>query len=81
MKKLNYCMDCRRIATFNGTCSYCQSSNIKDLVKNAPVNVIGTKTKGRVMRIGEEMVELLCVDEGKIKSFKQFEAERLRKIL
>ncbi|SHI94015.1 hypothetical protein SAMN02745975_00947 [Geosporobacter subterraneus DSM 17957] len=81
MKNLHYCMDCRRIAAFNGECSYCQSTNFKDLVKKAPVNVIGTKIKGRVMNVKDQMVELVCVDQGNIKSLKQFEAEKLRKIL
>lgn len=81
MINLNYCVDCRRIASFNGECSYCHSTSVKDLVKNAPVNVIGTKTKGRVMNVRNNMLELLCMDEGNNKAIRQFEAERLQKIL
>ncbi|KXG77475.1 acylphosphatase [Thermotalea metallivorans] len=81
MKNLYYCMDCRRIAGFNGVCSYCQSQNIKELAKKSPVNVIGTKIKGKVMNAKDHRVDILCVDEGNIKTIRQFEVEKLRKIL
>ncbi|WZL73323.1 hypothetical protein QBE52_00880 [Clostridiaceae bacterium 35-E11] len=81
MKNLNYCVDCRRIANFDGTCTYCQSENIKQLPKKSPVNVMGTKIKGRVMNVKDEMADLLCMGVGSTKSIKQFEVEKLRKIL
>ncbi|MFZ5967824.1 MAG: hypothetical protein ACOYVK_11710 [Bacillota bacterium] len=81
MENLNYCVDCRRIASFNEGCSFCQSQNIKALVRNAPVNVIGTKLKGRVMNVKNDMVHILYVDEGKQKVIKPFESVKLQKIL
>ena len=81
MENLNYCVECRRISYFNETCSYCQSNHIKAIDKNAPVNVIGTKTKGRVFNAKDGMVGIICTGVGNTKSIKQFEAESLRKIL
>lgn len=81
MKNLNYCGDCMRVIHLNEECSYCQSTNLKGLARKAPVNVIGTKIKGRVMGVNDQMVNLLCIDEGKNKSIREFEMEKLRKIL
>ena len=56
MGNISFCGDCRRINYYDGVCNYCQSENIYDLNKNAPVNVIGTKTKGRVFNVKNQMV-------------------------
>lgn len=81
MDKLYYCIDCKRISPESGECSYCKSVNIKELVKNAPVNVIGSKTKGRVLKIKDGMVQVLVKDEGNNSSIKEYEASKIRKIL
>lgn len=81
MNNLNYCVDCRRISYFDGTCSFCQSDDIKFIDKKAPVNVIGTKIKGRVMNERDGMVDILCVGVDNEKSIRQYEMESLRKIL
>lgn len=81
MKNLSYCVECKRISYFNETCSYCKSNNIKDINRKTPVNVIGTKTKGRVLNVKDGIVDILCIGQGKVKSIKQFEVEKLRKIL
>lgn len=81
MFNLNYCVDCRRISSFDEECSFCQSTDIKDLAKNAPANVIGTKLKGRIINVKEGMVDLLYTDEAKNKAVRQYEPEQLRKIL
>ena len=81
MDSLNYCADCRRIDSFNEGCSFCQSQSIKKLVVNAPVNVIGTKLKGRVMRVRDNMAHILYLDEEKNKVIKPFEPIKLQKIL
>ncbi|ABW18580.1 conserved hypothetical protein [Alkaliphilus oremlandii OhILAs] len=81
MENLAYCKDCRRISYFNEMCTYCQSNDIKAVDKKAPVNIIGTKVKGRVLNAKDGMVDILCASEGNTKSIRQIEAERLRKIL
>jgi hypothetical protein len=81
MDKLYYCLDCKRIfATSNG-CTYCQSQSIKPLVKSTPVNVIGTKTKGNVLKIKGDMVHLLLVDEKNNRYIKGFQVDHIKKVL
>ncbi len=81
MDNLSYCADCRRIDSFNEGCSFCQSQSIKKLVVNAPVNVIGTKLKGRVMKVRDNMVHILYKDEEKNRVIRPFEPIKLQKIL
>lgn len=81
MKNLSYCVDCKRIAEFNGNCSYCQSQNIKEITKKTPVNVIGTKIKGRVLDVKDQTVKIIYVDENKNTLVKDFEVEKLKKVL
>ncbi|MCC5912271.1 MAG: hypothetical protein JJT76_17790 [Clostridiaceae bacterium] len=81
MNNLHYCMDCRRIASFNEGCTYCESENIKGLTKKAPVNVIGTKVKGNVFNSNGETVNLICVGPDKEKTIREYEADQLQKIL
>jgi hypothetical protein len=80
MNKLFYCLNCKRIFAQEGECSYCSNTNIKGLVKNSPVNVIGSKLKGRVLKI-DEKVRLLIIDENNTKIIREYEAEKLRKVL
>ena len=82
MKKLSYCSDCRRISDFNGVCSYCQSTKIKELKRKAPVSVIGALIKGDVINVNGKTVEIVCIEAGKSKrSLKKFDAEKLMKVL
>lgn len=81
MDNFSYCVDCRRIAKFNGQCSYCQSKKIKELHRKTPVNVIGTKIKGRVLNAKDQMLEILYIDENKNTYVKPYEAEKLQKVL
>ncbi len=81
MDKLNYCLDCQRIFDASAQCTYCNSENVKALDRRAPVNVIGTKLKGKVLQTKEGMVHVLFEGEKKVKSIKEFEASKIRKIL
>lgn len=82
MKNLSYCSDCRRISDFNGVCSYCQSKNIKELKRKAPVSVIGAKIKGDVINVQGRTVEIVCIEDGKHqRSLKKFDMEKLVKVL
>ncbi len=81
MDKLYYCLDCKGIFTEPNECRYCASQSIKPLVKNAPVNILGTKTKGNVLKIKGDMVQLLLVDEKHNRYIKEFQAEKIRKVL
>ena len=81
MKNFSYCVDCKRIAQFNGECSYCQSLKVKDLNRKTPVNVIGTKIKGRVLHVKDQKLEILYIDENKNTHVEAYEAEKLQKVL
>lgn len=81
MSKLYYCLDCKRVSGNADECEYCKSSSIKELQKDSPVNVIGSKLKGRVLKMDEEKVRLLVVDESKNKFIKEYEPQKLRKVL
>jgi len=81
MDKLNYCLDCKRIFVLNDKCEYCSSVNIKDLTKNAPISVIGSKLKGRVLNCKQGMVQVLFKDQGNTKTIREYEPSKIRKVL
>jgi hypothetical protein len=81
MSKLYYCVDCRRVFKEVEKCEYCNGQNVKELVKNSPVNVIGSKLKGKILKIEENKARLLMRDEKNDKYIKEYEAVQLRKVL
>lgn len=81
MDMLSYCADCKRIFSAVGECTYCKSENVKPLDRRAPVNVIGTKLKGRFLHVKEGMAHIIFEGEKRVKSIKEFEADKLRKII
>lgn len=81
MDKLYYCTDCKRVFGEASQCEYCSCSSIKELNVGVPVNVIGTKLKGKVLKIKAGKVKLLIKDENKDMYIKEFEAEKLRKVI
>ncbi len=81
MHKLYYCQDCKRVFKNEEKCLYCESGNIKEMKKNSPVNVLGTKQKGRVLKIVEDTVKLLIITEAKEQLIKEYKAENLKKVL
>lgn len=81
MNKLYYCNDCKRVINNVENCNYCNGNLVYELVDGAPVNVIGTKLKGRVLKIKENTVRLLIKDEGNNRLIKEYEGDKLRKII
>jgi len=81
MNKIAYCIDCKRIFNFSEQCPHCNSSNLKELVKKAPVNVLGTKLKGRFLKAEGEMLNILFYGEGREKTIRKYEASQLQKVL
>lgn len=81
MNKLYYCAECKRIFK-EERCPYCGSDNIKELTNNAPVNVLGTKIKGKVLKIEKDNVRVLHTNpESKERYIKIYEPEKLKKVL
>lgn len=81
MNKLYYCNECKRVVNSYENCNYCNGNLVYELANGAPVNVIGTKLKGKVLKINANMVKLLIKDEGNNRLIKEYEAEKLRKVL
>lgn len=80
MGKLYYCSDCKRVFK-DEHCQYCDESDVFELTEGAPVNIIGTKLKGKVLKIKDSSARLLIRDESNNKYIKEYEAEKLKKIL
>ncbi|WP_125152512.1 hypothetical protein [Clostridium rectalis] len=81
MDKLYYCVHCKRVIQNTDKCNFCNEENIKELNYGAPVNIIGSKIKGKVLKIKGNVVRLIVRDEMNIKSIKEYEFEKLRKVL
>lgn len=78
---LYYCSSCSRIFKSEECCPYCNDGMAIELKKDAPVNVIGTKVKGRVFKGNDEKVLLIVKTEDKLKVMKEYKFNDLRKIL
>lgn len=70
-----------RVIKEETNCSYCNSQDVKELVVGAPVNVLGSKLKGKVLRINDGGARLLIRDETNNRFVKEYEAEHMKKIL
>ena len=81
MSTLCYCLQCRRVFNEGEGCPYCKSTEIKELSKDSPVNVLGSKQKGKVLKMEDGKARLLIRDENNERYIKEFEADKLRKIL
>ncbi len=81
MTKLYYCLSCKRVGKNEEQCSYCSEKGMKELCEGAPVSIIGTKTKGNVLKVMEENVRLLVRDQSNQKMIKEYEWDKLKKVL
>lgn len=81
MKRLNYCLDCKRVFTSENICEYCNSSNIKELKRGKSVNIIGSKDKGSYLKYKEGKVSVIIYADNKQKFIKEYAIDKIRKIL
>lgn len=81
MNRLYYCKDCRRVTKGESNCEYCSSNFVNELAIGTPVNVIGSKLKGNVLKIKDGEARLLIRDDSNNKFVKEYKAEEIRKIL
>ncbi|WP_138202816.1 hypothetical protein [Haloimpatiens lingqiaonensis] len=81
MSKLYYCNDCKRVFKNADKCDFCNSFYVKELKVGKSVNVIGTKQKGKVLKIKGDDVTLILIDEMNNKYTKDYKVEELRKVL
>lgn len=82
MKSLVYCVDCKKIFPCQDKCPCCNCETVKDLDIATSVNVIGTKLKGKVLRIKNTSVSLLLVNPDTTEKYiKEYSYEKPRKII
>ncbi|MGL4773456.1 MAG: hypothetical protein ACRC2K_07830 [Clostridium sp.] len=77
---LLYCESCTRVFSEDGDCPYCQGSGIA-MKKNSPVNIIGTKLKGKVFNAKNGKVFVIIRAEDNSKIMKEYSPNNLRKIV
>jgi hypothetical protein len=81
MDRVYYCTECKRVIENDKVCDYCKSDNLKQLTIKAPVNVIGTKIKGKVLKIKGGKVNVLVKNEANDKILKEYDPGQLKKLL
>ena len=81
MANLFYCVKCKRVISNETQCDYCGDTQINRLLQGTSVNVIGTKEKGKVFKISDEMVKIIVIDLAKNKVLREYSAEQLKKIV
>lgn len=81
MNKLYYCSSCRRVLNEQGKCNYCEGMDVRELAIGAPVNIIGSKLKGNVLKVSGNSVKLVIKDESNNKFLREYEADKIRKIM
>ena len=81
MANLFYCVKCKRVIVNETQCDYCGDTQINRLLQGTSVNVIGTKEKGKVFKISDEMVKIIVIDLAKNKVLREYKAEQLKKIV
>jgi hypothetical protein len=81
MSKLFYCTSCKRVVNNEQCCEYCKCEETNELVVGAPVNIIGNKLKGKVLKITGEIVRIIIRDASNNKLVKEYEASKLTKII
>jgi hypothetical protein len=81
VNKIYYCVDCKRIVSSKEKCNYCNGSYLKEIVQGSPVNVIGTKQKGKVLKVEEDSVKLIVIDEAKNRLIKEYKIQEIQKVL
>ena len=79
--KLYYCKECKKIFKEQVNDGCCTGSNVKKLKIGTSVNVLGTKLKGKVYKIKDNLVTLIISEEGSNKFLKDYEFQNLKKIL
>jgi RNA polymerase subunit RPABC4/transcription elongation factor Spt4 len=81
MANLFYCKKCKRVIISGTQCEYCGSSEVNRLMQGTSVNIIGTKEKGKVLKICNEIVKVIVIDAAKNKIVKEYKVQQLKKII
>lgn len=80
MKKVYFCSVCRKVFYEENACACEGENNIKEMKIGTPINVIGTKLKGKVYKIKDNLLEVI-ITSNKERSMKEYKFEEVRKVL
>lgn len=80
MDKVYFCSTCKKIFTRGNSCTCQEENDIKEIKVGTPVNIIGTKLKGKVYRIKNETLEVL-ITSTKNRTIKTYPLQEVRKVL
>lgn len=81
MDKLYYCTKCLRVVKTERNCDYCNNAETKELSIGAPVNILGSKLKGKVIKIKDGTARLVIRDDSNNKFLSVYSAEKMKKLL
>lgn len=82
MNEVKYCSKCQRVFYGENSCKFCGCEKTKQLKKNAPVNILGTKLKGKVYNIKKDEATLIITNsDTKERYMKEYNVEDLKKII
>lgn len=81
MANLFFCAKCKRVIESETQCEYCGHGEVNMLMQGTAVNIIGTKEKGKVLKICDEIVKVIIVDVAKNKIVREYKASQLKKII
>lgn len=80
MGKAYFCTACKRVFSKDNGCTCEGEGCIKEMKLGTPVNVIGTKLKGKIYKIKNDGVEVLITSSPN-KHIKEYKLEEVRKVL
>lgn len=81
MARYYYCFDCRKIGKSKNECGECKGRSLKELKEGAPINIIGTKQKGRIFKMKEESISILLKNEFNEESIREVSYTEVQKII
>lgn len=80
MEKIYFCEACRKIFDEYNQCQCNGEKSIKPMKVGTPVNIIGTKLKGKVYRMRDRELDIL-ITSSKNKGIQTYGIDQVRKIL
>lgn len=80
MNKIYFCKVCRAVFTEGKGCNCEGNNSVQEVKKGTPMNIIGTKTKGKVIKIKEDAVDLLIYSHNN-KTIRTCKVDEIRKII
>ncbi|MGL6174740.1 MAG: hypothetical protein ACRC1P_09085, partial [Cellulosilyticaceae bacterium] len=74
------CSVCKKIFNQTNPCECQQEEAIKALKVGTPINIVGTKLKGKIYKIKNDTLEVLIIHE-KNRYLKEYSLSQVRKVL